>query len=83
MLAAEGRAIDLVHTDGSAKALCTSFMLKENNIEVESASVHTGGAIGIFSQLKKPTNNIIRIGTTFIKQITRPNLPQELTSMMM
>ena len=83
MVLVAGRAVDLVHTDGSTKTLCTSDKLQENNIEVEAASGHAGGAIGIFSQLDMPTNDAISIDATFIKQITRPNLPQELASMMM
>ena len=83
MLSAKGRAINLVHTDGSTEALCTSVMLKEEDIEVESVSVQVGGVIGKFSQLKERANIIIRARTIFIPRITAPTLPQELTSMMM
>ena len=64
VLATEGRAVDLVHTDGSTEALCTSAMLK-------------------VSQLKKRASIIIHAQTIFKPRITAPNLPQELTSMMM
>ena len=50
---------------------------------METALVHTVCAIGTLSQLDLLKGNRVDMETAFIKQITRPNLPLELTSMMM